>query len=376
MNSKLDEAKRRDPSQIDFETPEQFAAHASQLHTCPHGRLLLASCRSGSALASKVAEVYQSQLNQAGSQEELAFLDQIDYQFSDGETCVRLEQDVSGQDAYLFQALQDPSAGRSVDQNIMALLTGLRALREWGANRVTAVLPYLAYARQDKPTQFKREPTSAKLLADLLISAGIDRLITFEPHIAAIHGIFGQIPVNSIRSLQIFEERFARYQADSQVIAVAPDAGASKMIIYFSRALELNSAIASKFRPEPEKAAIAEVIGDFKGKQTALLLDDMIGTGGTIYSLAQKLRADHGIEDLQVAVAHNLCLDEAHQRMNELYQEGLLRRLIVTNSIPQTQAFRTLPCLEIIDLAPIFSRIINRIHYNRPLADLLQTGAA
>lgn len=113
---------------------------------------------------------------------DLIYLENVDGQFSDSETFARLSQDVSGGDVYLFQGLLDPVSEQSVDQNYMAFLIAVRAFREWGANHVTGILPYLAYARQDKPTQYEREPATANLMADMSIAAGIDRLITWHPH--------------------------------------------------------------------------------------------------------------------------------------------------------------------------------------------------
>ncbi len=354
-----------------FFTPEWFSRNADRQVESPHGRLLLASCRSSDYFARQVVEQYQRFLDQAGSRAELLFLDEIDFKFSDGETCVRLDVDVSGNDVFVFQALQDPRSDRTVDENTIALLTAVRAMREWGANRVTAVVPYLAYARQEKPTKFKREPTTAKLLADLLISAGIDRVLTFDPHFDTIHGFYRHVPVNSITSLKIFEKVFEDFRQQEDLIVVAPDAGVSKLVTYFSRQLKLKSAVASKYRPQPEEAAIAEVIGDFEDKSRALLLDDMISTGGTIYALANKLVEEKGIESLCVGVSHNLCQQEALERMRDLHDRGILRRLIVTNSIPQSDAFLELPFIETVDLSEIFTHLINRIHYNRSLAELL-----
>jgi len=134
----------------------------------PRGGLLIASCRSGSSLASEVAARFSNRLpgDRSGNEEHL-YLAEVDFRFSNSETCVRLERDISGRDVFLFQALFDPGCGQGVDHNYMAFLIAARTFREWGANHVTAVLPYLAYTRQDKPTRFTREPTTARLLADL-----------------------------------------------------------------------------------------------------------------------------------------------------------------------------------------------------------------
>lgn len=335
----------------------------------PPGKLLIASCRSGTALARKTHARYQSLANETHSSQELVVLYDIDCQFSDGETAVRLEADASGCDVFLFQALQDPLVERSVDQNYMAFLIAVRTFREWGANRITGVLPYLAYARQDKPTRYHREPTTIKLLADMSAVAGLDRLVTWQPHTRQLHGFYSKMPVHSLQAESLFRDAFAGFADRDDVIVVAPDAGASKFVTHFSRALNLNSAIASKFRPRPEEASMTEVIGDFDGKRVALVLDDMISSGGTIDALAHNL-ADKGIEDMVVGISHNLGTDDAYQCMHHWYEAGLLSELVVTNSIPQTETFRDLPFVRVYDLSDWLSRVINRIHFNHNLEHL------
>jgi ribose-phosphate pyrophosphokinase len=317
-----------------------------------------------------VVERYRRSRTDTGAEREILYLEDIDFQFSDGETCVRLEADVNGRDVFLFQALYDPISDTSVDQNYIAFLIAARAFREWGANRVTGVLPYLAYARQDKPTKFKREPTTANLMADLSIEAGLDRLVTWDPHTDQIRGFYGGIPVDGLSSLALFAEAFERFERRDDVIAVAPDAGASKFVTYFGRTLGLNCAIASKYRPEPEEAVISEIIGDFEGKRIAIVLDDMISTGGTIEAVVTGLVEQKGIEEVYVGVSHNLCKDGARQRLSDLHAGYHLQEVVVTNSIPQTQAFQTLPFSSVRCLSDSLARVIGRIHYNRSVNGL------
>ncbi len=335
------------------------------------GRLLIASCRSGAPLASQVVKRYEEGTgagNGAGYGGVL-YLPDIDKSFSDTETSVGLNIDVNGFDVFLFQALYDPTSNRSVDQNYAAFLMSVRTLKEWGAAHVTGVLPYLAYARQDKPTTGRREPTTAKLMADFTTEAGAERLITFHPHLPQIRGFYGRIPVNILDSMPLWIEAFARFEGREDVVAVAPDAGASKFVTYFARSLNLHSAIAAKFRPKPEEAVIAEVIGDLEHKRCAIIIDDMISSGGTVYQLARKLIEDHGIDEIYVGAAHNLCMEKARERLLELYEQGYLRAVITTDSIPQSQSFRDLPFVQVRSLSEKFYRAIRNIHHNRSLEE-------
>ena len=134
----------------------------------------------------------------------------------------------------------------NVDENYLALLIGVRALREWGANRITGVLPYLAYARQDKTTPGKKEPITVELMADLSIEAGMDRLITWAPHDNRIHGFYGKTPVDVLNAAHLFADEFAEFRGRHDTIGVAPDAGAAAFMIPFCRNMGIRCAVTSK----------------------------------------------------------------------------------------------------------------------------------
>jgi len=352
-----------------FFTPELFAREQARRMVTPRGTLLIAGCRSASYLSSRVVERYKELLAEAGSEADILHLEDVDKRFSDSETCVRLPMHVSGCDIYLFQSLFDPTSDLTIDQNYMAFLIAARTFREHGANHVTGVLPYLAYARQDKPTKFTREPTTARLMADLSITAGVDRLIVWDPHCGQIRGFYGAMPVSMLESLSLFIEEFGSFRAREDVIAVAPDVGASKFVTHFGRALDVKCAIASKYRPLPEEVVIAEIIGDFEGKKTAIVLDDMISNGGTVHALIKKLVSEKGIEEVYVGASHNLCIGKARERLSDLYANHRLKRVVVTNSIPQTREFQDLPFVSIRCLSDTLSRTINRTHYNRSVSE-------
>jgi ribose-phosphate pyrophosphokinase len=363
-------AQEPDTGQSDFFAPERFAQEQVQRMESSRGRLLIASCCSGTYLATRVVKRYEELLKEADCTGDVLHLETIDFRFSDSETCVRLDIPVNGDDVYLFQALFDPISERTVDQNYMAFLIAARTLREAGANHVTAVLPYLAYARQDKPTKFMREPTTARLMADLAIAAGVDRLVAWHPHVGQLRGFYAGIPVDLLDPLRLFVEAFQRFKDRGDVIAVAPDAGASKLVTHFGRALNLKCAIASKYRPEPEEAIITEVIGDFARKRVAIVLDDIISSGGTVHALVKRLAEKKGIQEIYLGVSHNLCTESACERLLALYTAYQLQEVVVTNSIPQTEKFRALPFVSVRCLSDTLSRAINRIHYNRSISEL------
>jgi ribose-phosphate pyrophosphokinase len=334
------------------------------------GPLLLAGCSSASGIAGSVAQRYRELLRSKGSGSGVLYLDQIDTRFQDSETTVRLETHVGGYDVFLFQSLFNPTRRSSVDENYMAFVIAARTFKEHGANRITGVLPYLAYSRQDKPTRFKREPTTAQLMADLSIQAGMSRLVTWHPHSDQIHGFYGKTPINALDPLSFFVREFSRFRERGDVIAVAPDAGASNIVTHLCRTLKINGAIAAKHRPRPEEAEIEEIIGDFSGKKTALVIDDIIGSAGTLQALVKKLAAEKDIAEIYVAASHCLCVGKALERLKELHSRYHLRELIITDTVPQPAPVRSLPFLSVRSLADDLCRTINRIHYNRSVSEV------
>ena len=350
------------------ELPVKEREVASAGRRSPRGGLTVASCRSGLPLARRIVERLRAE---AGGGD-LLFLEGIDDQFSDSETVVRLDADVSGKDVFLLQALYDPTSERGIDENYMAFFIAARACREYGANHVTAILPYLAYARQDKPSLSRREPTTAKLTADFAIAAGIDRLITWHPHLRQIHGFYGGTPLHVLDAMGFFVEAFSEFRGREDVIMVAPDAGASKFVIECGRALDLPCAVGSKYRPQPEEAVLTDVMGDTVGKLAAIVIDDMISSGGTVKALIERLIQETDIEEVHLGVSHNLCLPTAKERLEALHQNYYLRDVIVTNTIPQTESFRSLPFLTVRDLSGVLAEVILRVHHNRSVSELYQ----
>jgi len=164
----------------------------------------------------------------------------------------------------------------------------------------------------------------------------------------------------------LFIEAFRSLQGREDVMAVAPDEGASKFVAHFGRVLNLKCAIASKYRPRPEEAIISEIIGDFTGKRVAIVVNDMISTGGTIDAIVKKLGDEKGIEEVHLGVSHNLCVGRAHERLLKLRADYNLKKVVVTNSISQTGEFQSLSFVSVKCLADTLSRTINQIHYNRP----------
>ena len=205
--------------------------------------------------------------------------------FSDGEIRIRVEENVRGADVFVVQSCCAP-----VNDSIMEMLIMIDALKRSSANRITAVIPYYGYARQDRKDQ-PRVPISAKLVADLISTAGADRVLTMDLHASQIQGFFN-IPVDNLYALPVLMDYITKRKV-ADLVVVSPDAGGVERARAFAKRLQVNLAIIDKRREGPNQAQVMNIIGDVQGK-SALLLDDMIDTGGTIVQGARSLHGKRG----------------------------------------------------------------------------------
>ena len=337
-------------------------ANEGSIRRSSRGHLVIAGCSSGTHLAGQVAQQCLENLSSAGFARHPTHLANIDYRFENSETCIRLGAEVEGADAYVIQALCDPASDQSADDNYIALLAAGRAMREYGAAHVTAVIPYLAYGRQDKPSEGEREPVTARLMADLTVAAGYDRVMTWHPHCGQLRGFYGGLPVHFLDPLPYFQEVFAAFAGRDDSIVVAPDAGAAKLAIRVANNLDLRFAVGAKHRPARDTVEMGEIAGDFRRVHTALVVEDELGTGGTAAGLVARLFEKIGVQEIRLAVSHNRCLDSAEDRLRSLNRNQGLAELVVTDSIPQTRAFRDLEFLRVHSLAEPVSAAITNIH--------------
>jgi ribose-phosphate pyrophosphokinase len=243
--------------------------------------------------------------------------------FANGETYVRYEESIRGADLFLVQTGCEP-----VDRNLMELLIMIQAAKLASAKRITAVIPWYPYSRQDKKSA-PREPITGKLVADFLRTAGVDRVLTMDLHAGQVQGFF-DIPVDHMTALPLFAQHFRDQGLSGEgVVSVAPDAGRAKMGVKFAQMVEGDFAIMHKTRPAHDVAAISEVTGDVRGKR-CLVGDDVIMTGGTIISGARALK-EAGATEVHVFATHAIFAKGALDRFAEAEE---VDRLIVTDTVP------------------------------------------
>lgn len=277
--------------------------------------------------------------------------------FSDGEIYVQVQDSVRGKDVFIVQSLCYP-----INENLMELLIIIDAFKRASAKSITAVIPYYGYARQDRKTT-GREAITAKLVADLLTTAGTSRVLTMDLHSGQIQGFFN-ILVDHIYSTSIFSKYIQEMNISlDSLVAVSPDTGGVQRTRVFAKALGCPLAIVDKRRVRHNEAIADHIIGDVKDK-VCIMFDDMIDTAGTI-SEAAKLLKDEGAMDVYVCAAHGVFSGPALKRLDE----APIKEVIVTNSIPMDRQFVPEKITH-LSVAPLLGEAIARIHDNESVSSL------
>ncbi len=276
--------------------------------------------------------------------------------FSDGEIRVKIDENVRGSDVFLVQSCCTP-----VNDSIMELLIMMDALKRSSATRVTAVLPYFGYARQDRKDE-PRVPITAKLVADLITTAGADRVLTMDLHAGQIQGFFN-IPVDNLYALPVLLDYMAK-QSGSNLVVVSPDAGGVERARAFAKRLQANLAIIDKRREGPNNARVMNIIGDVSGRD-ALLVDDLIDTAGTIIQAAQACK-DQGARRVWAGCTHPVLSGQAMERLTQ----SCLDEVVVTNTIPLQGKDQQYPKLRVLSVAPLLGEAISRIHEEESVSSL------
>jgi ribose-phosphate pyrophosphokinase len=277
--------------------------------------------------------------------------------FSDGEIMVHIHENVRGYDTFVLQPTCSP-----VNDNIIELLLMIDALKRASAKRITAVMPYYGYARQDRKVQ-PRVPISAKLVADLITAAGTNRILTMDLHAAQIQGFFN-IPVDNLYASPVLLEYVEKKYISDNVVIVSPDAGGVERARSFAKMLQCSIAIIDKRREEANISQIMNVIGDVEKKDT-MILDDMIDTGGTIIQAADAL-IEKGARQVIAACTHAVLSGSSVEKVNN----SLLKELIVTNTIPFDSKKEQCKKLTVLSIASLLGEAIKRIHEESSISSL------
>ncbi|HUG54376.1 MAG TPA: ribose-phosphate pyrophosphokinase [Vicinamibacteria bacterium] len=276
--------------------------------------------------------------------------------YADGEVWFQIQDNVRGADVFLVQPTGPP-----VNENLMELLVMLDAFKRSSSSRVTAVIPYYAYARQDRKDK-PRVPISAKLVADLLSSAGTNRVLTMDLHSAQIQGFFNT-PVDHLFAAPVIIDYVLRLKL-KHLTVVSPDAGGVERARAYAKRLEATLAIVDKRRESPNVAEVHNVVGDVAGR-TALVVDDMVDTGGTLAKVAQALQ-EAGAREVLASATHALLSGKAMERI----EKSPLSRLIVTDSIPLGEEKLRSEKVVVLSIAELMGKAIRNIHEEASVTSL------
>ncbi len=278
--------------------------------------------------------------------------------FPDGELAIKVSENIRGHDVFIIQPTCYPP-----NETLMELLLIIDAMRRASAARITAVIPYYGYARQDRKDQ-PRVPISAKLVANLLVAAGTSRVLTMDLHAQQIQGFF-DIPVDHLYSAPVLV-KYLREKNFKDLVVVSPDPGGMKMAYAYSRMLNAGLAIVAKQRKSAIEVDSYNLVGDVSDK-TAVMVDDLISTGGTVCAAARLLKK-HGAKSIYVAATHAVLVPEAAGRL----QEAPIDEFILTDSVPLRVPQDKLP-IKILSVAELLAEAIKRIHNNQSVSSLFQT---
>ena len=279
--------------------------------------------------------------------------------FSDGEIRVKINENVRGHDVFVIQSTCSPS-----NDNLMELLIMIDALRRSSAQRITAVLPYFGYARQDRKDQ-PRVPITAKLVANLLTTAGADRVLTIDLHAGQIQGFF-DIPLDHLFAFTILTEYIKKLKLSNGLVIVSPDVGGIKTARAFAKRLKCSLAIVDKRRVNDREAEVMHIMGDVKGKN-AVIVDDMVATAGSLVEAVDAIKKA-GARDVYAAITHAVLCGPAMERLK---RSSALKELVVTDTIPLPKE-KMLDNIKVLSVSSVLGEAIKRIHEEESISVLFK----
>ncbi len=277
--------------------------------------------------------------------------------FSDGEIMIEITENVRGRDVYIIQSTCAPT-----NNNLMELLIMTDALKRASAATITAVMPYYGYARQDRKAA-PRTPITAKLVADLITTAGVDRVVTIDLHAGQIQGFFN-IPVDNLYAAPVILEYLKTRFKGEEVVMVSPDAGGTERARAFAKRLECTLAVIDKRRTGPNVAEVMHLIGDVRGK-IAIILDDMIDTAGTLTQAAKALK-ENGASAIYACATHGVLSGPAIERINN----SAIEEILLTDTIPLGDKELQTSKVRMLSIAELLAEAIRRIHEDESVSSL------
>ncbi len=314
-----------------------------------HGKdIKIFTCNSNVPVAKQMAEALGLKLGLADVKH-----------FSDGEIAVSINESVRGSDVFIVQSTCAP-----VNTNLMELLIMIDAMKRASAGRITAVIPYFGYARQDRKAK-ARDPISAKLCADILTTAGADRVLTMDLHAAQIQGFFN-IPLDHLLGVPILSPYFDKKFKDDKdnLVVVSPDLGSVTRARNFAARVDAPLAIIDKRRQRANECEVMNIIGNVEGKK-CIIVDDMIDTAGTLCNAAKAIVEIGGAIEVSACATHGVLSGPAIERINN----SVLKEIVLLDTIPLPESKKS-PKITMLPVAPVFAEAIERIYTDKPMSTM------
>ena len=282
--------------------------------------------------------------------------------FADGECSISVHEPVRGADVFIVQSTSKP-----VNDNLMEMLVMIDAMRRASAGRITAVIPYFGYARQDRKAK-SRDPISAKLVANLITAAGADRVLTMDLHAAQIQGFF-DIPVDNLFGAPLFAKHYIDVfgKDNDDIMVVSPDVGSTARARNFSMKLGCNMAIVDKRREKANQSEVMNIIGNVEGK-TCILLDDMVDTAGSLVGAAQAIAEIGGAKEVFACASHGVLSGPAIERIDN----SCIKELLLLDTIPYPENAQPCEKIKYMSVAPVFAEAIQRVYEEISISNLFE----
>lgn len=335
------------------------------------GELGLIACESGRGFAARVERNLRDLLKDEDKGNNFKIKDTEEVNFPNGEIKTVINASIRGNDIYIIQCVDDPLSDRSVNDNLMALVTAIDAVYQSDADHVTAVMPQFPYSRQERKKT--REGVTAKQVALILENAGADDIITLDIHAEAIGGFFNKANLEDLHASTVIIDYFKKRHFSQNLVVVAPDVGGAEKARHYSKRLEVDFAIVDKARDysQPSTVERMRLVGEVKDVNV-LIVDDMIGTGGTLINAAQLLK-DKGAKDIYVVCSLPFFNEKAVEKLAKAYKDEVIKTIIGTDAVFWGERFVSEnPWYEEVSVGTLFAKVIYNLNHRESVSALLR----
>jgi len=335
------------------------------------GALSVMACASGRELAQRIVTKLNTIIGVGAESPPLRLTDTEEITFANGELKTVINENIRGDDHYIVQCMDDPKSDKSINDNMMALLTAISAAHQSDADSITVIIPQYPYSRQERKKT--REGISARQIAQFIEVSGANRVITLDIHAEAIMGFFSRAKLEDLHASRTIIDHFQAHYDTTNLIITSADVGGAEKARFYSKAMHTDLAIVDKARDYSKTSMVESMrlVGDVNGKDV-LIPDDMISTGGTIVNGA-KLLKDNGANNIYIACSLPFFNGDAVERLSKAFKDGFINRVIGTDAVMHGEKFvKDNPWYDEISIAPLFARVIFNINAKRSVSELLR----